>query len=92
MNRILMLIAVMLGIALSSSALAVSEIVPVGQPPVEEALAPTEAVLPQECEETILGNSQFAQAGCCSWHGGVCGCSGGRILCCDGVLSPSCGC
>ena len=30
--------------------------------------------------------------GCCSWHGGVCGCSGGRALCCDGTLSPSCGC
>ena len=30
--------------------------------------------------------------GCCSWHGGVCGCKGGRALCCDGTLSPSCGC
>ena len=30
--------------------------------------------------------------GCCSWHGGVCGCSRGRALCCDGTLSPSCGC
>jgi hypothetical protein len=30
--------------------------------------------------------------GCCSWHGGVCGCSGGRALCCDGTLSPTCGC
>ena len=30
--------------------------------------------------------------GCCSWHGGVCGCSGGRALCCDGSPSPSCGC
>jgi hypothetical protein len=30
--------------------------------------------------------------GCCSWHGGVCGCSNGRALCCDGTLSPSCGC
>jgi len=32
------------------------------------------------------------QRGCCSWHGGVCGCSGGRQLCCDGTLSPSCTC
>ena len=31
------------------------------------------------------------QRGCCSWHGGVCGCSsGGRVRCCDGRLSPSC--
>lgn len=31
--------------------------------------------------------------GCCSWHGGVCGCSsGGRVECCDGTLSPSCKC
>ncbi|MEW6186715.1 MAG: hypothetical protein AB1585_13350 [Thermodesulfobacteriota bacterium] len=31
--------------------------------------------------------------GCCSWHGGVCGCtSGGRAICCDGTISPSCGC
>lgn len=30
--------------------------------------------------------------GCCSFHGGVCGCGGARLLCCDGQLSPSCGC
>lgn len=31
--------------------------------------------------------------GCCSWHGGECGCSPeGRDECCDGSLSPSCGC
>ena len=33
-----------------------------------------------------------ARSGCCSHHGGVCGCSGGRQLCCDGSLSPSCTC
>jgi len=33
-----------------------------------------------------------AQRGCCSHHDGVCGCSGGRQLCCDGTLSPSCTC
>ncbi len=33
------------------------------------------------------------RSGCCSWHGGVCGCtSSGRAICCDGTLSPSCGC
>ena len=36
----------------------------------------------------------FATSGCCSWHGGVCGCdtSTGSQLCCDGSDSPSCGC
>ena len=28
--------------------------------------------------------------GCCSWHGGVCGCKNGRVVCCDGKYSPSC--
>lgn len=32
------------------------------------------------------------KSGCCSWHGGVCGCSGGRVTCCDGSTSPSCKC
>jgi hypothetical protein len=32
------------------------------------------------------------QQGCCSWHGGVCGCSGGHTQCCDGTQSPSCRC
>ncbi len=32
------------------------------------------------------------QRGCCSWHQGVCGCRNGRTVCCDGTLSPSCGC
>ena len=32
------------------------------------------------------------RSGCCSWHGGVSGCSGGRIVCNDGTYSPSCTC
>lgn len=35
---------------------------------------------------------QVAQRGCCSHHGGVCGCGGGRAVCCDGSYSPTCGC
>jgi hypothetical protein len=31
-------------------------------------------------------------SGCCSNHQGVCGCSGGRAVCCDNTFSPSCGC
>ncbi len=36
----------------------------------------------------------YAERGCCSWHGGVCGCdtSVGRQICCDGTYSPSCTC
>jgi len=34
----------------------------------------------------------IAQRGCCSHHSGVCGCEHGRVACCDGTLSPSCGC
>lgn len=32
------------------------------------------------------------QRGCCSWHQGVCNCNNGRVVCCDGTYSPSCGC
>ncbi len=35
---------------------------------------------------------EIQQRGCCSWHGGVYGCSGGRVVCSDGSLSPSCTC
>lgn len=34
----------------------------------------------------------YAKSGCCSWHKGVCGCSDGRQVCCDGTYSPSCTC
>ena len=35
---------------------------------------------------------KIARSGCCSWHGGVCDCIGGRVVCCDGTFSPSCTC
>ncbi|MCM8787531.1 MAG: hypothetical protein NC935_05700 [Candidatus Omnitrophica bacterium] len=42
----------------------------------------------------ISSISVYATRGCCSWHGGVCGCdtSVGRQICCDGTYSPSCTC
>lgn len=44
-------------------------------------------------ERLILGDYEKLEGrGCCSWHGGQCGCTGGRIVCCDGSYSPSCGC
>ncbi len=35
-----------------------------------------------------------AKSGCCSHHGGVCGCDTniGSQVCCDGSYSPTCGC
>jgi hypothetical protein len=42
----------------------------------------------QLCQKNIF----YARSGCCSWHKGVCGCQFGRAVCCDGTLSPSCGC
>ena len=35
----------------------------------------------------------LAGQGCCSWHGGQCGCTPyGEVRCCDGTTSPSCRC
>ena len=43
-------------------------------------------------EENSDQNITVARQGCCSHHGGVCGCSNGRTVCCDSTLSPTCGC
>ena len=60
-----------------------------------------EQVLPEVCPSLDQDGAMIgadarifdeAQRGCCSWHGGVCGCSAGRTACCDGSLSPSCRC
>ena len=47
------------------------------------------ATADQSADERIR---ELGRRGCCSWHGGVCGCGGPRLLCCDGSLSPSCPC
>jgi hypothetical protein len=36
--------------------------------------------------------SQVSQADCCKGHKGVCGCRAGKIVCCDGTVSPDCTC
>jgi len=48
----------------------------------------------QSCEEVMKTGDKklIAQRGCCSWHQGVCDCSNGRVVCCDGTKSPSCTC
>lgn len=47
-----------------------------------------------EDQEEGLQSFELARSGCCSWHGGVCGCDEAtdRIRCCDGTLSPTCRC
>lgn len=51
------------------------------------------ASLEEPCVPTVaIGGSVPEQRGCCSWHSGVCGCSLGRLVCCDGAYSPSCTC
>ena len=47
------------------------------------------------CESTDGEDVIFlARRGCCSHHGGVCGCDNDkdRIVCCDGTYSPTCTC
>ncbi|GKS62906.1 hypothetical protein YTPLAS72_02100 [Nitrospira sp.] len=42
--------------------------------------------------ETQLFAGEVERRGCRSRHAGVCGCDSGRAVCCDGRLSPTCGC
>ena len=44
------------------------------------------------CLFSSKGDLSTAKSGCCSWHGGVCGCTGSHQLCCDGTISSSCTC
>lgn len=50
----------------------------------------------QVFDKTKFNSDAFylARRGCCSHHGGVCGCdqASGMIQCCDGTLSPTCTC
>jgi hypothetical protein len=52
----------------------------------------------EDCEVAAINTFQISKVevderrGCCSWHGGVCGCSYGTVTCCDGSYSPSCRC
>ena len=46
----------------------------------------------QETCKQELKIQDVERSGCCSWHGGVSGCSDGRVVCSDGTLSPSCTC
>jgi len=74
------------------SAPAVTEAAPTAAcPALPPDLGETFAVTPEAC---MAAEVEEARRGCCSWHGGVCGCSRdhNRLRCCDGALSPTCGC
>ncbi len=48
-----------------------------------------------DCQKVLQNGTaeEIQRSGCCSWHQGACDCSsGGRVICCDGTLSPSCTC
>lgn len=65
---------------------------------IEKSLIPPQESQQSKCASNkdniaeVDVNKQLERSGCCSWHGGVCGCSSGRAVCCDGKLSPTCGC
>jgi hypothetical protein len=57
------------------------------------------ALAPSAFDSLLMKNEGFpvekrGNQGCCSHHRGVCGCDKweGRLICCDGSLSPSCRC
>lgn len=58
----------------------------------EEARTTIEQADKPPCASQPNDKAEVGQRGCCSWHGGACGCENGRVKCCDGTLSPSCGC
>lgn len=48
---------------------------------------------PYPQQEICVANiTDVNRRGCCSKHGGVCGCEGKRVKCCDDTLSPTCKC
>ncbi|WP_297895139.1 hypothetical protein [uncultured Desulfovibrio sp.] len=62
----------------------------------DEPSAP-QAITADQCGATTQADDLpgiiEAARGCCSHHGGMSGqCSGGRVVCRDGSISPSCKC
>ena len=43
-------------------------------------------------EICVANATDVNRKGCCSRHGGICGCEGKRMKCCDDTLSPTCKC
>ena len=58
------------------------------------ALAEEATPVPDDAVSTCLqaaGDDKVAASGCCSYNGGVCRCSYGMTICCNGQMS-SCPC
>lgn len=51
----------------------------------------TESKLQAVCAKASM-LEDVKKSGCCSWHGGVAGCSGTSVVCNDGTYSPTCTC
>jgi len=80
MNKTIVLISILATLAFGASAEAIQS-------------SKQDATIKQTkelCKDTKILNTQ--QRGCCSWHGGVAGCSNGIVKCNDGTLSPTCTC
>lgn len=60
--------------------------------PVVTSSMPTVTNASCRYEAPASASDPSLKRGCCSWHGGVCGCKNGRAVCCDGSYSPTCGC
>ena len=65
---------------------------PDGQIESSQAILASNDLEQKATSKTLIKETTLEKSGCCSWHGGVCGCENGRAKCCDGTLSPSCGC
>ncbi len=48
----------------------------------------------EECQSSASAaqDTTLAQASCCSGKGGFCGCSGGKVRCCNGGEAAQCPC
>lgn len=63
-------------------------------PAVQDTVQSTNQTALEACPlpaENLLLN-QVSQADCCKGNKGVCGCRSGKIVCCDGTISPNCTC
>lgn len=46
-----------------------------------------------EKDDTVTESQRKTQkSGCCAMHGEKCLCKKGKVKCCDGKVSPTCGC
>ena len=91
----MMLVPAVFGTALSatgcaSSGRTISTIDPSATP--KPIKAPSATSVGKPLNELRAAPGALERRGCCSGHGGVCGCDGGFVGCCDGTASQACGC